>query len=345
MKNLNFILAIICLLLSGKTIAQVSFEAQAKEIAKQIEKIADEEKTYLKADLEEISKKLESNAISTTEAEKLRKEAADKSAKKIEERIAAEQEKLQELVQNKVDGKIKEKSKNEFDWDFDWAKIKPKEKKYKGESRTTSQFIFAFGKNGLIENDVWSEDYSFSKSRFYELGLSWNTRVFNTNNLLHLKYGLSFMFNNLRPENNKIFVQNGNQTALETFQYSLDKRAYFRNTQLVVPVHLEFDFTRSRKMDDKVYFKSHKSVRVGIGGYAGLNIGTKQIIEYKDNNKNCVEQEIKGGYNTNDFIYGISSYIGYKSMSLYAKYDLNPLFKKNPIDQNNMSVALRFDFN
>jgi len=345
MKKLSFILVFIALIQNSYTFAQGSFESKAKDIARKLEKIVDEEKSSLKAELNEIDNKLESKSITTSEAENQRKLAAEKSAKKIEERVASESSKLQDLIQDKVDGKINEKQKDDFDWDFNWDKMKNKVKKYRGESRTTSQFVFAFGKNGLIENQAWSDDYSFSKSRFYEFGMSGNTRIFKSNNLLHLKYGLSFMVNNLRPENNKIFVENGNQTTLATFSNSLEKRAYFRNTQLVLPLHLEFDFTKPKKVDDKVYFKSHNSVRIGVGGYAGLNIKTKQILEYKDSNFNNVEQVIRGDYNTNNFIYGISSYIGYKCMTLYAKYDLNPLFKNNPVDQNNVSVALRFDIN
>ncbi len=47
----------------------------------------------------------------------------------------------------------------------------------------------------------------------------------------------------------------------------------------------------------------------------------------------------------NDFIYGVSTYIGYKETSLYLKYDLNPMFKNNAIKQNNISLGVRFDFN
>ena len=36
---------------------------------------------------------------------------------------------------------------------------------------------------------------------------------------------------------------------------------------------------------------------------------------------------------------------GYKATSLYLKYDLNPLFENNTIDQNNISLGIRFDFN
>ena len=53
----------------------------------------------------------------------------------------------------------------------------------------------------------------------------------------------------------------------------------------------------------------------------------------------------KGDYNANDFIYGVSTYLGYKETSLYLKYDLNPLFENNEVDQNNISLGVRFDFN
>ena len=37
----------------------------------------------------------------------------------------------------------------------------------------------------------------------------------------------------------------------------------------------------------------------------------------------------KGDFNVNNFIYGLSAYIGYKETSLYVKYDLNPIFENN----------------
>jgi hypothetical protein len=58
-----------------------------------------------------------------------------------------------------------------------------------------------------------------------------------------------------------------------------------------------------------------------------------------------VRIKTKGDFNANDFIYGVSTYLGYKATSLYLKYDLNPLFENNVIDQNNISLGIRFDFN
>ena len=37
--------------------------------------------------------------------------------------------------------------------------------------------------------------------------------------------------------------------------------------------------------------------------------------------------------------------IGFNKFSLYAKYDLNPMFKNNPAKQNNISLGVRFDMN
>ena len=58
-----------------------------------------------------------------------------------------------------------------------------------------------------------------------------------------------------------------------------------------------------------------------------------------------VKNKEKGDFNVSDLTYGLSAYIGYGATSLYAKYDINPMFKNNNIDQNNVSLGIRFDFN
>ncbi len=113
----------------------------------------------------------------------------------------------------------------------------------------------------------------------------------------------------------------------------------------MLPLHLEFDFSGKSQKDDKTVFKTHQSFRLGVGGYFGGNIKSKQILDFEDADDHDVKQKTKGNFNVNDFIYGASAYIGYKEVSLYAKYDISPLFKDNVVDQNNISFGLRFDFN
>ena len=210
--------------------------------------------------------------------------------------------------------------------------------------RTTSQFVFAFGVNRLVaDGEVDTDNYKL-RSDFYEWGVSWNTRLLKTNNLLHVKYGLSLQYNNLRPTDDRIFVLDGNKTGLAASGIDLDV-SRLRYVNLVLPVHLEFDFTKKTVNGDKTYYPTHDSFRVGLGGYVGANVKEKQIIKYENEDGNTVKNKTKGDFNVNDFVYGVSAYVGYGEVSFYAKYDLQPVFSNNEIDQNNLSLGIRFDFN
>jgi hypothetical protein len=377
MRNFTIYIALAACLFASKLLAQETFEAKAKAIAEKIESITKEEKMALKVELEEVNKELEAGTISKTQADEKKLQIAEIRSKNIETRVAVEQDKLKDLVQQKVDGKIAENNdKNKFIITIDFKGDNDKDsiyfdgknhkityetsdsiyidlsgmkksilkKRSKGERRTTSQFVFAAGVNNLVtDGAVANSDYKYWGSHFYEWGVTGNTRIFKNDNLLHLKYGVSLMYNNLRPTDNRVFVNNGSQTDLVEFQYNLDD-SRFRNVFMTFPLHLEFDFTKTKDKDGVKIFKTHKSVRFGIGGYGGFRIKSKQKLCF-DVNGNDTSTKEKGNFNVNDFIYGVSTYIGYKQTSLYLKYDLNPLFKNNTIDQNNISLGVRFDFN
>ena len=343
MRNFTIFLTGFLLLFITQVFSQETFESRAKTIANKIENITKEEKEALKKEVESVNVELEKGTISKAQADEKKAKLADVRAKNIETRVAQVQEELKDLVQEKVDGKIKEQdSSRTFMFHFD---PKKHHNSKESERRTTSQFVFAFGLNNLATNkSVANSDFKYWGSHFYEWGFTSNTRILKNNNLLHAKYGLSLMYNNLRPTDNRYFVESGRQTNLQVSTTHLDD-SRFRNVYIVVPAHLEFDFSGKKTKDDKVVFRTHQSFRVGLGGYFGANIKSKQILDFEDANGNDVKQKTKGSFNVNDFIYGASAYIGYKELSLYAKYDISPLFKDNAVDQNNVSLGLRFDFN
>ena len=320
--------------------SQQSFESQVKSISMKIENITKEEKTALKIEVEAVNVQLETGLISKEEADAKKQKLAEIRAKNIEARVAVEQQKLEDLVQQKVDGKLVEKDSSrttliKINYDKNIFN------KNKNEKRTTSQFVVAFGANNLVTNRaVANSDFYYWQSHFFEWGFTQNTRIFKNHNLLHLKYGFSVMYNNLCPTDNRFFVPApNNQTNLEVFPYELED-SRFKNVYLVAPLHLEFDFSKSNSN----HFKTHKGVRFGIGGYGGFRIKSKQKMYYNiDDDK--IRIKTKGDFNANDFIYGVSTYLGYKETSLYLKYDLNPLFENNTVDQNNISLGVRFDFN
>ena len=324
-----------------------TFIFKVRAIEKTIETISLEEKNALKLEVESINNQLEKGLITPEKASELKMKLAETSAQNIERKVAVANQDLKNLIQEKVDGKLKQNDSTKgYYFSFPSMKIKEKSKQKKlGESRTTTQFVFATGLNNLITNaQVAHSDFRYWDSHFYEWGLTFNTRILKEHNLLHAKYGISLMYNNLRPTENRTFVIEGNQTNLEVSPIHLED-SRFKNVYLVAPVHLEFDFSGSKSKNDKKYFVTHKSLRLGFGGYSGVRIKSKQLLFYTDADGNDVKNKTRGDFNSSDFIYGLSTYIGYKETSLYLKYDLNPMFNFNVIKQNNVSLGLRFDFN
>lgn len=345
MRNITIYLALLLGFFVHKIYGQETFEQRAKSIASRIEKSTKEEKNELKIEIESVNNQLAIGTITKEEAENKKKTLAEARAINIESRVAMEQEALINLVQEQVDGKIKEQdSVKRYSLFFYGHKIIDGDKvNLSKERRTTSQFVFAFGLNNLLINSkIEDSDYKFIGSHFYELGITHNSRLVKNNNLLHAKYGMSLMYNNLRPTENRSFFVNGDQTNLEVNANSL-KDSRFRNVYLVAPIHLEFDFTGDKTNNGKVHYKTHQNFRLGIGGYAGIRLKSKQIIIYGADLS--AKERTRGDFNSSNFIYGLSSYIGYKETSLYVKYDLNPFFKDNIIKQNNISLGIRFDLN
>ncbi|MDT0555773.1 hypothetical protein [Patiriisocius hiemis] len=318
------------------------------------QQIITEEKAALKKAVEQINSKLENNEISSTEADNLKNEAAQKHALNIENRLAIIDNKIALLERNGTDNNTQVGAKVELFADGDNEEAdsffgvrvtnNDSDDRRKYDRRTKSLFVFSFGLNNVLIDGQSLDDspYKVGGSRYAELGLAWSTRVFKESNWLRFKYGFSFQFNGLKPTDNRVFVDTGDQTELQTFPVDLDK-SKFRMDNLVFPVH--FEFGPSKKIEGKNYFRysTHDKFKFGIGGYAGFNLGTRQKLKFEENNED-VKQKLKANYNTNNFIYGLSGYIGYSDISLYVKYDLNTIFKNNPVKQRNISLGVRWDW-
>ncbi|WP_281846878.1 hypothetical protein [Olleya namhaensis] len=312
------------------------------------ETITTEERDALKLEIETINDQLEEDEITFEEAEQLKKEAAEKRALNIENRIAIAVNRLEFLNRNnqgsKDDIQKTVVSIKIGDSDREILGVRANRKPPKKDIRTGNQMLFAMGFNNTIIDGVSLSDtpYKLGGSGFVELGWLWNTRVFKESNFLRFKYGLSVQWNKLDIKNDMYFVQDGNQTTLQSFDGDL-KRAKFRTTSLVIPMHLEFGpWNKKDYKDGRVRYFNHNKFKVGLGGYFGVNGNAVQKLTYKENGDR-VKEKIKRNFNTNTFTYGLSGYIGVGDLSLYAKYDIAPLFKNQTFDQNNISLGIRLD--
>lgn len=355
-KITSFITVIMALLFVEYGFTQENYEKRVKVLEARKEQITSQEKEALKIEVESIMKRQDRGAITADEAKVLKEEAAKKRALNIENRIAIIDNQIALIQRN--EGKVFSDVLNDSIPD-DQVRIaidiggKPFEqfifKNYgmkrdlKYDRRTYSDFVFAIGlNNALIDGQSLNDSpYKIGGSRFFEMGWQWRTRVFKNSNFLRLNYGFSFQFNGLKPVDNQFFVENGDQTELQEFDVELDK-AKLRMDNLVFPVHFEFGPSKYRETDKTIRYSLDRQFRLGIGGYGGFNIGTRQKLKYsRDGERN--KDKFKRDYNTSDLIYGLSAYMGVEGVLLYVKYDLNPIFKDAPVEQQNISLGLRFD--
>ncbi|QED37879.1 hypothetical protein FK178_09145 [Antarcticibacterium arcticum] len=332
------ITVILCLLTASFYMPQLQAQEETnpekiERLEQQKEQIITEEKEALRKTVESINIKLENNEITREEADRLKEEAAKKHALNIENRIAILENELAWLLRNEDE---KEESSHR-------RKHHKEERGKKIYYRTTTHLLLAAGFNNALESgqSINDTDFKPAGSRFFEIGMVWKTRVFENSNWLRLRYGVSFQFNGLKPTDNRIFIEEGENTFLEEYTLDLDK-SKFRMDNLVVPVHFEFGPSRRVDTDSKTWFSTSNKLKIGLGGFAGFNIGERQKLKYEENGEK-VKRKLKGDYNTNDLVYGLSGYMGWGSSALYVKYDLNPIFKNPNPELHNISVGLRFD--
>jgi len=336
-----------------KTDTIVSDESKQVEINRlnrQKEEVKIRERELLKTDIEAINKQLDENEITAAEAEKLKKEAAKKRAANIEDRLAIIDKKIALIERNPyfetkeketsyVGFRVNEDGNSQFGFSIKTGKRRPP----KYDIRTANKLVFAIGFNNAIADgqSLGDTPYKLGGSGFVELGWQWQTRIFKESNFARINYGLSLQWNKLDIKDDQYFVQNGDQTTLQNFPLDL-RQAKFRITNLVIPVHLEFGGSTKKQYDNRVRYSTYKKFKFGIGGYGGVRLGSMQKLRFDDADNNRVKSKEKRNFNASNFVYGISGYIGYSDISLFAKYDLNPLFKDQAVDQHNISLGLRW---
>ncbi|MCW5516074.1 hypothetical protein [Muriicola sp. Z0-33] len=343
---------LVLLMITQCLVAQDNYEEKITRLKEQKERITHQEKDALKQEVSQINGRLDDGSISVEEAKTLKEEAAKKRAMNIEDRLAIIDNKIALLERNKGEV-LADNTKFEIFEDGvginitvndePWMLFEGRNKVPKYDRRTYSDMVIAVGLNNAIIDGQSLNDspYKIGGSRFFELGWAWRTRVFKKSNFMRLNYGFSFQWNGLKPKDNQYFVDSNGQTQLEEFEFDL-KKSKFRMDNLVFPVYFEFGPSKVRKTEDRIRYSLQNQFRLGIGGYGGFNIGTRQKLKYtRDGSK--AEDKFKRSYNTNDLIYGLSAYVGFDGVLLYAKYDLNPIFKDAAIEQRNVSLGLRFD--
>lgn len=336
MKKIKLLIWVVAGLVTTSTFSQKTqdeiFNQEVKLIKDKIVEITNKEKDLLKESIDSINTLLENGTISFEKSNELKEEIAQKRAKNIEEKVNAQNEKLSELVKSKVQGDLKETDNGVMliisNKGFEF--VENGEPVISKKARTIFNVTIATGYNTLItDGDLpYYASKNFS-AHFFEWGGTLRTRLKKDSDLLALRYGLSMMYNYAAPKDNYYFVVNGNQTDVMESAVKFSKNK-FRNVYLTLPVHLEFNIGKANEY------------RIGLGGFAGYNTSSEQRLKFRENGRKIKDMTRKD-WNVNDWNYGLSAYAGYGPLSIYAKYDLNPVFRNNTVEQYNLSIGIRLD--
>jgi hypothetical protein len=355
------VLLLLCLIVSNiqaqnaelDSVRKVNVDLKIKSLVDEKVKIEALEKGILKTKVFKINERLDRKEITIDEAQALKKEAAKKAALNIGNKIDIVNQKISLLERNGYDsyqytrgylGDDEDKMSISFGSNgilVDLAKKKREPPKY--DIKTTNKLLFAIGFNNAIGDNQSLDDspYELGGSGFVEIGWVWQTRLLKNSNFVRFNYGFSFQWNKLNIKDDRYFVQDGNVTYLQEFPVDL-KKSQFRVTNLVVPIHFEFGPSAKRDYKDRLRYTTDNHFKIGIGGYGGVRLNAQHKLKFEEDGDN-VKDKIRKNYNTSNFVYGLSAYVGVGDISLYAKYDLNPLFKDQTFDQHNLSLGLRFD--
>ncbi|WP_299105032.1 hypothetical protein [uncultured Winogradskyella sp.] len=336
------------------SIQKEKIDSKIVKLEEEKSKIEENEKSILKLKIQKINDRLDADEITAAEAENLKKEAAKTAVLNIENRTVIIDKQIELIKRNaynsdqyskdddvgftfRIGGDSSEHDK--FLYLGDSSKDKPR----KYDLRTSSDLVFAFGFNNTLIDGQNLDDspYKLGGSGFIELGYAWKTRIFENTNFWRLKYGFSFQWNKLKLKDNNYLVNTNGDISLQEFPLDASK-IKFRTTNLVFPMHIEFGPSKKIEKEDYFRYSTHKKLKIGLGGYAGINIGSVQKIKYKEDGEREKDKQ-RDQFEVSDLVYGLSGYVALGEVALYVKYDLNPMFKNQVVDQNNISVGLRFD--
>ncbi len=330
---------------------QEDYRNEIENLKAQREQVTEQEREALKKEVEIINSRLERGTITAEYASELKQQAADKRARNIEDRQAIIDSRIALLERN--EGKVLEGDPDQDIWeegisvgegDQSWEPWEYWNKHEKYDRRTYSNLVLGFGLNNAIPEGGSLNDspYSAWRSRYFEIGLTWRTRVFNNSNFMRVHYGFSFTFNGLRNSDNLYFTLDDNgEVVRELFPVSLDK-SKFRTDNLIIPLHFEFGPSRKSQSDSRLRYSINNQFRIGVGGFAGVNLGTRQKLKYSMDGQR-IKEKSKGLFDPNQFVYGLSGWIGVGCVQFQIRYDLQTILKNTEIEENNISFGLRFE--
>lgn len=200
------------------------------------------------------------------------------------------------------------------------------------------------GFNNYLQNDALpeGEDYRLKPFGSYTLGVNFIGKT-NVLGPLFLEWGPGLSYHQFRMEEPSFRIRkDADQVAFEQIQGVEALKSQFNATYINFSLMPSIDLgwfggKKKRRFYGDWRGYSSRSVRMGLGGYAGYRVGSRSRFEYKEGGNKNKDIE-RSDYYLNSWRYGIKAQVGWRGIDLFATYDLNPLFASNRGPGNNAEL-------
>ncbi|HEX8658280.1 MAG TPA: outer membrane beta-barrel protein [Hymenobacter sp.] len=192
--------------------------------------------------------------------------------------------------------------------------------------RTHVNLIFDLGLNAFINQKEYLSptgtpeplDLRTGGARYVNLGWDWNTRLGGKRSPLNITVGPHFAFNNyMLSGNNRWVNENGRTDVVRETNGRQYQKSKLASSSVNLPLMLQLKLRDSH----------HKpTFSLGAGGFVGYRIKSWTKLKYTNDGTTYKDKE-DGSYNMENFLYGLQGTIGYRGLELFAKYNMNGLFK------------------
>ncbi len=185
---------------------------------------------------------------------------------------------------------------------------------------SSTDFVLDLGLNALtnLRSGPGRPDLRTLGSRYVNLGLDYKQRLGGRRSPLYLIFGPEFAFNNYMLEGNSKWL---NQSGITSVVAETNGRQYQKTklatSTFTVPLLLQLNLPGPHH---------HTSLRLGAGGFVGYRLGSWTKLKYFEDG-NTYKDKDYGNYNLTDWQYGLQGVLGYRSLTFFAKYNLNNLFR------------------
>jgi hypothetical protein len=206
------------------------------------------------------------------------------------------------------------KNDDENDGGIGISKYMPFKKKF------NTNFKIEFGINSLHQitespDGILSPEINTGGSWYWDFGLTRRARLGGKESKVAINYGISFLKNRFKIENDLRLTSNGNDNPEFVGVPDAKDNPKLNVGYINIPLSLNFSLSKKTKLE--------------LGGYAGYRIHTVQKFHLKTN-KESIHESRYAGYNLNNWVYGATAALDISGFDLIVRYNFSKLFKDNP---------------